>query len=345
MRYIILLSMLFSFHTIMAQNFFKDFFKTAAPATAIDTIISLEAPDQQNAGIPLTLIKGTQAGPTFAVIAGIHGMEYPTIVSLLELKQEIDPAKLKGNLVIIPIVNQAAFFKRVPFLNPADSLNLNRVFPGAKDGSITQVMADFMTTKLYPAIDILLDMHGGDVGEDLIPFICYYDNKEFKQQTEQAAQLSLASGFKRIVVYPYQLTTTQPAMYAFKQAVRQGITAFSIEIGKLGALSTQEVQETKTAVFRIMETLNMYTTGLKPIHQKPIYYTQQFYIPVPVQGIFYSSIKAGDQVQKGAVLGTIKDVFGNLLAEIKAPESGIVLYKTGTPPVNVGETLFCIGRE
>lgn len=202
-----------------------------------------------------------------------------------------------------------------------------------------------MTTDLCPAIDILLDTHGGDVGEDLIPFTCNYDNKEFKAQTEQAARLSLASGFEHIIVYPYQLAASQPAQYAFKQAVRQGITAFSIEIAKLGALPIQEVKENKTSMLSILEALNMYASGFKSIDQKPKYYTQQHYISVPVQGIFHSEIKAGDLVKKDAVLGKITDVFGNVLAKIKAPAPGIVLYKTGSPPVNVGETLFCIGRE
>lgn len=315
-------------------------------STIQDTLFRVKSVDNSTADIPVTLICGAHEGPTFTIIAGIHGMEYPTIVSLLEFRKEIDPSTLKGNLIIIPIVNVTSFYSRTPFVNPVDNLNLNRVFPGNPSGTITEAMAHFLVEQIYPITDVLLDMHGGDVSEDLMPFICHYNNQEFKQQTEQASRLSEISGFNTIVSYPYALPADQPAMYAFKQAVRQGITALSIEIGKLGNWENTEVSFTKDAIYRMMAELNMYDNKkVKSIHSETIRYNGQAYISVPVQGIFHSTVKAGDFVLKNAVLGNITDLFGNKLTTIVAPESGIVLYKVGTPPVNQGETLFCIGFE
>ena len=344
MKYIIVLSLLFTSKLTKAQNFLSQYLTANQPAR-LDTIISLHSKDSHAVDIPITVIRGTQKGPTFTIIAGIHGMEYPTIVSLLELSRELNPAKLKGNVVILPVVNQPSFFKRVPFVNPMDEKNLNRVFPGSKEGSITEVMANFITTQLYPHTDILLDMHGGDVSEDLLPFICYYDNKEFKEQTATAAKLSEVSGFENIVVYPYSLTVDQPAKYAFKQAVRQGVTALSIEIGKLGQMENADVKTTKDAIFRMLAELNMYETTFSLVNMQRKYFSKQMYIPVPAKGIFYSSVKAGDPVEKGQVLGYVKDVFGQELSKVTSNVSGIVLYKVGTPPVNMGESLFCIGSQ
>lgn len=308
-----------------------------------DTIFKLSTANNVSVDIPVTLISGSKPGPTFTIIAGIHGMEYPTIMSLIEFKKEIDPKKLSGNLVIIPVVNVESFYKRTPFINPLDGLNLNRVFPGNAKGTITEVMADFFTTQVFPVTDVLLDMHGGDVSEDLIPFICYYNNKEFKKQTELSARLSQISGFDTIVSYPYILPADKPAQYAFKQAVRQGITALSIEIGKLGNWKQAEVVATKQAIYRMMAELKMYENKkVKPATPPRIMYNKQVYVAVPDQGIFYSSLKAGDTVIKDTEIGFITDIFGNRIKTIMAPESGVILYKIGTPPVNVGETLFCI---
>lgn len=329
-------------NVLNAQSFIADHLKLNEPSK-LDTLIQIKSNDGNKVEIPLTIIKGAQKGPTFTIIAGIHGMEYPTMMSLVLLSREIDPQKLKGNVLIMPIVNMPSFFQRVPFLNPIDKLNLNRVFPGNKNGTITEVMADFMTNEIYTVTDVLLDMHGGDVSEDLLPFICYYDNKEFKNQTNLAAKLSNVSGFENIVSYPFILEENQPAKYAFKQAVRQGVNALSIEIGKLGEWKPEEAEFTKDAIYRMFSELKMYDKKVPEINQTKNYYTQQSYISVLVQGIFYSTFKAGDKLKKDEVLGTIKDVFGNELAVIKAPESGIILYKIGTPPVNVGETMFCIG--
>ena len=311
-----------------------------------DTVFSVATTDNVYVDIPITLISGAKKGPTFTIIAGIHGMEYPTIMSLLELRKEIDPKKLKGNLIIIPIVNVQSFYKRTPFVNPLDNLNLNRVFPGNANGTITEVMANFLTKEVFLATDILLDMHGGDVSEDLIPFICYYDNKEFKQQTQLASHLSEISGYDTVVSYPYILPEDKPAMYAFKEAVRQGIPSLSIEIGKLGNWNESEISLTKHAIYRIMAELKMYENKkVKPVASAKIRYNRQSYISVPTQGIFHSKIKAGDYVKKDTEIGFITDIFGNKIATITALETGVVLYKIGTPPVNKGETLFCIGFE
>lgn len=340
------LILLFIFQAASGQNSVLKDILYREKSTVTDSLFTVSTTDKVQVEIPITLISGAEKGPTFTIIAGIHGMEYPTIMSLLELRREIDPKKLNGNLIIIPIVNVQSFYKRTPFVNPLDNLNLNRVFPGNTNGTITQVMADFMTREVFSATDVLLDMHGGDVSEDLIPFICYYDNQEFKKQTKLASRLSEISGYDTVVSYPYILPKEQPAMYAFKQAVKQGIPALSIEIGKLGNWNENEISVTKDAIYRMMAELNMYQNKkVKPVASAKIRYNKQAYVSVPVQGIFNSKIKAGDHVQKDTEIGFITDLFGNRLVTITAPETGVVLYKIGTPPVNKGETLLCIGLK
>lgn len=71
--------------------------------------------------------------------------------------------------------------------------------------------------------------------------------------------------------------------------------------------------------------------------------SNQDYIRVPENGIFYSTLKSGDEVRKNQILGYITDLFGNRKRDIISQSDGIILYKTGTPPVNKNETLFCIG--
>lgn len=332
-----------SFLTFAQEAGFRSLISRSKPGIT-DTIFTIRAKNNTAVQIPMTIVKGREKGPTFTVMAGIHGMEYPPILSLLEFRKEIDPALLKGQVIIIPIVNQTSFYTRTPFVNPLDGVNLNRAFPGDPDGTITEVMADFLTKEVFASTDVLLDMHGGDVGEDLIPFICYYDNKQFRNQTALASRLSEISGFETIVAYPYILSPDQPAMYAFKQAVRQGVTALSIEIGRLGNWRKEEVSLAKKSLFRLMAELNMYgTKSANNVSQVRARYNKQAYVSVPVQGIFVSEMAAGDRIVKGAEVGYITDVFGRKKLPVYAPESGIILYKIGTPPVNKGETLLCIG--
>lgn len=312
-----------------------------SPAGRIDTIIRLGATELES--IPLIIMKGVHKGPTFTIIAGVHGYEYPPIMAVQQLMHEIKPENLHGNMIIVPMANRGAFYNRAPFVNPLDDKNLNNAFPGAAGGTITEKIANWITREIIPNSGVFLDIHGGDANEDLLPFICYYNNTRSEPQTHEAQLLCEASGMKYIVSYPYTLTATQPAKYAFKQAVQNECVALSIEAGKLGTVQLENVALIKGAVYNMLNYKGIYNTHTTAKKNKKHYLCNQEYIKVPVRGIFYSPVKSGATVKKGGSLGYITNEFGKVTARITAPVNGIVLYKIGTPPVNAGETLFCIG--
>ncbi len=298
--------------------------------------------DMGNSGhIPISILKGKSEGPVFTIVAGVHGFEYPPIVATQALMKEIDLEQLNGTIIVIPIASMAAFFARTPFISPLDQKNLNNAFPGKIDGSITERKAHFITTNIIPVSDVFLDIHGGDAPEDLIPFVCYYNNTKRPIQTALARQLSENSGFEYVVSYPYTISDTEPAKYTFKQAVQDGKTALSIESGKLGNVQDENVSLIKRGVFNMLATLDMYPTGTGP-HPNIVNLNNQTYLRSSVKGIFYSDKKAGDTVRKDEIVGYTTDEFGSILEEYKAPKNGIILYKLATPPINIGDTVMCI---
>lgn len=244
---------------------------------------------------------------------------------------------------MIPLANVASFYQRSPFVNPIDGKNLNNTFPGSANGSLTEQIANWITTNIIPVSDVFLDIHGGDASEDLLPFICYYNNQENTVKTQEAHQLSEASGMQYIVSYPYSLTKTEPAKYAFKQAVQSNITALSIEAGKLGTVQQENVELIKSAVYNMLAYKGVYNKTVKKQSEEYTIVYNQHYIRVPTTGFFYSTFKAGDNINKDQEVGYITDEFGNIITSVTSPIDGIILYKVGTPPVNKGETLFCVG--
>lgn len=297
---------------------------------------------QQNEGfIPLTLVKGYSEGPVFTIVAGVHGYEYPPIMATQRIIQELDPKQLKGDLIIIPIANTASFYTRTPYMNPQDQKNLNNAFPGSYKGSITEQIAQFITLNIIPLTDVFLDVHGGDSPEDLIPFVCYYNNTNKPEQTQLAKRLSEESGFQYVVSYPYTISDTDPAKYAFKQAVQDGKTGVSIECGKLGNVQPENVDMITHGIYNMLASMGMYPKASEP-HPDIIYRNNQIYIRSQAQGIFYSELKAGDPVKKDQIVGYTTDEFGRKLEEYKAPLDGIILYKLSTPPINIDDTVMCI---
>ena len=199
----------------------------------------------------------------------------------------------------------------------------------------------FITTNIIPESDVFLDIHGGDSPEDLIPFVCYYNNLRKPTQTALAKKLSEESGFEYIVSYPYTISDEDPAKYTFKQAVQDGKTALSIECGKLGNVQPESVDLIRQGVYNMLFTMNMYAKASKP-HEKIVHLNSQEYVRSTVRGIFYRSYQAGDFVAKGDIVGYATDEFGRVLEKYRAPKDGIILYMLATPPINVDDTVMCI---
>ena len=324
------------------QNKFDSLFVNS-PSESINKI-KLEFNDDygNKTFLPLTVIKGKDKGIVFTILAGVHGAEYAPIIATQKLIKKFEVKRLSGTIIILPITNIGAFYSSTPYVNPIDNLNINRIFPGNKNGSVSEKIAHFIATKIIPVSDVFLDAHSGDANEDLLPFVCYYDNQNYPFQTKMAKELSEYSGFENVISYPYTIKNSEPALYAFKQATQVGKIALSFESGKLGYLQPKAVDRILRGYYRIFDKLEMYEYNDLEDKTKFKRLNSPYYIKSKFQGILYSGYKAGEKVLKNNELGFITDEFGKIIERYFASKSGTILYMKGTPPVNIGDTVFSI---
>lgn len=120
--------------------------------------------------IPITVAKNGK-GPTALLTGANHGDEYEGPVALMNLASSIDAAALSGRVVIVPAMNFPAF-RAATRTSPIDKGNLNRVFPGAPDGTVTEKIADYFQRTLLPLADTVLDIHSGGKTLEFVPFCC-----------------------------------------------------------------------------------------------------------------------------------------------------------------------------
>ena len=99
----------------------------------------IEVPDGVDPGtrIPVTVANGAAAGPVLALVGGTHGSEYTSILALQRLRRELEPARMRGAAILVHMANPPAFYGRRIYYGP-DGKNLNRVYPGAADGTISE---------------------------------------------------------------------------------------------------------------------------------------------------------------------------------------------------------------
>ena len=109
--------------------------------------------------IPIVVVKNG-SGPTALFVSGNHGDEYEGQVALCNLAKSLDPSRIRGRVILLPMANFPAALagRRV---SPIDDLNLNRIFPGDPDGTPTQQIAWFISTVLIPKADLVCDLHSG----------------------------------------------------------------------------------------------------------------------------------------------------------------------------------------
>lgn len=296
--------------------------------------------------IPITVFHGATDGPVLGITAGVHGYEYAPILAGQRLINKIAPSGLQGTVILVQIANVGSFLGRSPYINPADGKNLNRVFPGKTEGSITERVADFISKNVISRSDYFVDMHSGDAPEDLMAYSAYYQNDEKPEVSENGRQMAMHMGFDHVIVFKTTgksyLEAGNPSRYCSAEAFKQGIPAVDIECGRLGMVETEFVDKIIVGVQHLLVHLKM-KTGVSPSVEGMLFIDERAQQYSEHTGFFYPKKSSGDYIKQGMEIGQITDFFGRPLQTIYAKTSGIILYMLGTPPVNKGETLVNIG--
>lgn len=331
--------------TLCGQDAFEFNGKFVAPGTKEHFTIEISSPEHQTI-IPITVFHGTKKGPVLGITAGVHGYEYAPILAGQQLIKDIDPKSLSGTVLLVQVANVESFSGRSPYLNPLDRKNLNRAFPGDSIGSITERIAHYLTEQIISRSSFFVDMHSGDAPEDLRPYTAYYHSDNKKDISNVGRQMAANMGFDHVIMFDATssdyLKDEFPSLYCSAEAFKRGIPAMDIECGRLGIIEDQLVEKIVRGLHSLLQHIEM-TEGASISTPGTIFIKNRSYISSSQTGIFYPLKSGGDYVQQGMKLGYITDFFGQVIEEVYAESSGIILYILGTPPVNKGETLVAIG--
>jgi hypothetical protein len=317
---------------------------TARPGTTVSGELTV-APRGAEPGttIPFTIINGAKPGPVLALTAGVHGAEYPPILALQRARSTIDPKTLAGTVILVHVANMPSYLKRTIYYSPVDGQNLNRVFPGKADGTLSERIAAALTTKIIARADFVVDLHAGDANESLRPY-SYWMTNGTPAVAEQSRQLALAFGLDHIVIDRSRPADPAASVYLSNTAITRGKPAVTIESGALGMSDEESIARIERGIAGVMRHLKMRATGPDPV-AAPVWLGRSQVVVSPATGIFYSLVERGRTVAEGTPLGHVTDFFGTTLTDIRAPFAGEVLYVIGTPAINKGEPVAFIAQR
>lgn len=315
---------------------------TVPPGEIKSGYLTVPAKTDPATAIPFTVINGRKPGKVLALVAGVHGYEYPPILALYRVKRMIDPELLSGTLILVHIANLPAFQKRIIYYNPYDWKNLNRVFPGDPEGTSTQRIAHLLTEEVVKRSDYLIDLHCGDGNEALIPY-CYWMLSGDEQRDQVSREMVLAFGIKHIIIDKTRTRDVRDSKYLGNTAVLHGRPAITTESGYLGRTDEESVARNVKGILSVMRCFGMIPGEPEPVSE-PVWIDHYEVIHSDTDGLFDPETEMGYHVSAGERVGIITDFHGNVIREIRAPFTGIILYIIHTPPTSKGEPLFEVGR-
>ena len=218
----------------------------------------------------------------------------------------LEPNKINGQIIIIPALNYPAFMAG-DRVSPIDGLNMNRVYPGKPDGTITSMIADYLTTKIIPLTDVLVDIHSGGKTMMFSPLSTYQNvpNIGVNQKAKEAALAFAAPICLEIVeLDPDGMLDTAVA--------KMGKIFVGTELGGGGTSTPTTISIAKTGIKNILAHFNIINEkpktreemGLKPIKQMQMPDPKSFTFSRDT-GIYEALINLDTPVKIGDKLGQV----------------------------------------
>ena len=279
---------------------------------------------------PVLVANGSAPGPTVCLTAAVHGDELNGIEMVRRVFHDIDPKKLSGALIGVPIVNVQGFRRGSRYL--PDRRDLNRYFPGNPNGSAAARIAHSLFNEVIFNCDALIDLHTGSFERANLP--------QIRADLRNPDVVTLTHGFGAMVVLH-----SKPTMGTLRYAATiAGIPAVTVEAGGPSQLELAEVKHGVKGVETLLNTLGMTRRTRLWGDPEPVYYRSSW-VRADNGGILLSDVSLGSTVRKGDLLGSITDPMSNARTELRSPYAGRIIGMARNQVVMPGFAAFHVGIE
>jgi uncharacterized protein len=294
--------------------------------------LDVKAGDRQTS-LPVVLLRGSRAGRTLVVTAGIHGDEYEGVRAIYDVIGELDPASMSGDLLCVPVANPPAFWA-VSRCSPLDGKNLARVFPGRTGGSITEAIAYALDSEILPHADFFLDLHSAGV-RWLMPTLVGYGVSDAR--AEAAARI-----FGAPVIWAHDVIAPGRSVSA---AAARGVPWLYTEARGAGRIHPDDLGIYRRGIHNLLRHLAILPG--EPEARAPEHFLYgdgnvDAAIATERSGFLVPEVGLLEQVARGQRLGTLLDLWGAPQEHFTAPRDGVVVLIHICPVVNSLDPLFLI---
>src|SRR6218665_527494 len=278
--------------------------------------------------VPVFVERAEKEGPVLLLMAGMHGDE----INGMEVVRRVIRKKWNkpnaGTIICLPVFNIFGYLnikRELP-----DGRDLNRSFPGTKNGSLASQFAYQFMKEIAPKVDVVIDFHTGSAQRSNIAQIrCVLSDAE-------SVELSHVFDPPFIVHSNYISKSVREAMN------KMGKKILLFEGGKTNSIDEVVVEEGLLGIQRVLNYYGMRSFKLDDNGRSPIVITSSRWLRAANAGVLRVTVGNGDAVERGDILGLICDPFGNEEKKIKSPYAGYIICVNEAPLVNKGDAVFHI---
>ncbi len=292
--------------------------------------------------VPIAVLAGETPGPTAFLSAGNHGDEYEGQAVLQRLLRTLDPAALRGRLIVMPALNLPAV-RAASRVSPLDGGNLNRAFPGSPDAGPTAALAAWVAAHILPRAHFACDLHSGGASARYVPcaYLHWGGDTEFRRRKLAAARAFGA---------PYTVIAAAAGATGSMTAEsdRQGVLMVATEFGGAATLDAATTRLATECLHRLLHHAGLLNASTPPAATRFIVLQPAAAAPMAEHpGLFEPAARLGDTVAAGALAGTVWPLtaLGSPGIDVRFPQAGLIVAERARPMVEPGDLLFRLGDE
>jgi len=280
--------------------------------------------------LPVGVLHGTKPGPVIWLSATMHGDELNGVSIIRHLLHDIDPKRLSGTVLAVPIVNIFGLLQESRYL--PDRRDLNRCFPGSRRGSSASQLAHLFLEKIVAHCEIGIDLHTGSGGRTNLPQIrCDLDDPQtFDLAMEFGAPLLLHSRLR------------DGSLRA--AATELGKKVLLYEAGEANRFDAGPIEIGVNGILRVMEALGMIDRHVPKPPRAPWISRKSTWVRAARTGFCELTAQLGDQVRQGQQLAVLFNALTREGISVRAKTDGVVIGLLKTPLVHRGDAIVHVAE-
>lgn len=280
--------------------------------------------------VPVLIGRGSKPGPTIGIVAALHGNELNGVPLIHRLFSDLQSHKVRGTIVAVIVANLPGFLLHQRAFN--DGEDLNRIFPGKEEGNCSQVYAYNLLHRIINRFDYMIDLHTASHGR--------VNSLYIRANMEHEIIAKMATLIEPQII----LTNPAPMQTLRGQAISLGIPALTLEMGNPSRIQKDVVRSSLLGIKNVLRWLKFLPGPIKKQSSDTVLCSESQWIYTDCGGFLETIPSVATKVEKGEMIARMRNIFGDVIREYRAPHDGIIIGRSVNPVAQTGARVVHLGK-